>query len=128
MEHLFVSNIGGENVGVARVVEDRPGEARIVLFRVASEWCHTSVPKRLLRDIHEFCQERDCRTLSLEPGATPPWMSLVLERCGFRVLRRKESSGRKALEFRVETAEQPSATPSKSRKNLRPAKVLTTAG
>ena len=101
MKCLFVSNIGNDIVGAAEIVQDRPQTFRLVGFRVSSEWCHTSVPSRLLRDVHDFCWRQGGLILAMESGVAPPWVLCVLNHCGFRYARTTESSGRKVMEFTV---------------------------
>jgi hypothetical protein len=100
-ESLFVSKIGGDIVGMARLVEDRPEAARILVFHVDSQWCHTAVPGRLLSSIHDYCWSHGRLSLVLEPSAAPLWVLHMLSRCGFRFLRAGKSSGRGVLEFQV---------------------------
>ena len=83
---LFVNQIGDRIVGVVRLIKSGPGTARIVVFRVDPEWCHTSVVTGLLESIQSHCRQHGCLRVLVDFSVAPPWMSNVLRGHGFRML------------------------------------------
>ncbi len=82
---LWVSQIGDSIVGIVRLIEERPGVARIVTFRIDPDWYHTPVVANLVRTVEEYCRQHGCCKVLVGFGVAPPWMPSVLRRHGFRV-------------------------------------------
>ena len=82
-------------VGLARLVEDGPQNARLVLFRIDPEWYHTKVPENLIRTIQNFCSKNGYLNVVLTSHVVPTWMLSLLNHAGFRLL--KKSKGEMVL-------------------------------
>jgi hypothetical protein len=78
MDCLLVTRIEDQVVGLARLVRDRSRTARLISLRVAPEWCHTAVPRRLIQSIREYCRSHGGLTLEWEASVAPPWMLRLL--------------------------------------------------
>lgn len=80
IDHVVTVRAGDETVGAARVVQYRPEIARITMLRVSPEWWHTSVLKRLIRDVQDLCRSRGVQMVEIAAGAAPAWMLRRLRR------------------------------------------------
>jgi len=85
--YVWISEIGGRVVGLARLVEAGSRVARIISLRVDPQWCHTTVPAHLIRSIQHLCRQRGYGEVVLASGTLPRWMLRLLQRQGFRLLR-----------------------------------------
>ncbi len=63
---LWVIKIGDRVVGMARLVQDGPHSAEIVLFRIDPEWSHTKVPLNLIRSIESYCQNHGRLSVAMQ--------------------------------------------------------------
>jgi len=101
--YAWISQIGGRVVGLARLVEAESQVARIVSFRVAPEWSHTTVPTHLIRSIHRHCRERGYGRVVLAPDVLPRWMLRLVERQGFWLVRSERTEAGRAYWLSLQT-------------------------
>lgn len=81
---LWVSKIGGRIVGMARLIQNGPHSARIVLFRIDPEWSHTHVPLNLIRSIQSFCENHGRLNVIMQPHTVPFWLLTLMNQNGFQ--------------------------------------------
>jgi hypothetical protein len=81
---LWVNKIGNRVVGMARLVQDGPHSARIVLFRIDPEWSHTKIPVNLIYSIQSFCQNHGGLKVSMQPHTVPTWLLTLMIQHGFQ--------------------------------------------
>jgi hypothetical protein len=79
---LWVNKVGDRIVGMARLVQDGPHSARIVVFHIDPEWFHTKVALHLIDSIQAFCQEHGGINLVMPQHAIPPWMQTMMNSHG----------------------------------------------
>ena len=84
---LWVIKIGERVVGMARLVQNGPHSAEIVLFRIDPEWSHTKVPLNLIRSIESFCQKHGRLNIIMQPHTAPPWIATLMNQHGFQMLK-----------------------------------------
>ncbi len=87
---LWVNKIGDRVVGMARLVQDGPHSAVIVLFRIDPEWSHTKVPLNLIRSIESFCQKHGPLHVIMQPHTVPPWILPLMNQHGFQFSKEKQ--------------------------------------
>jgi hypothetical protein len=81
---VWVNKIGDQVVGIARLVQNGPHSAEIVLFRVAPDWSHTKVALNLIRSIESFCQQHGQLDVVMRNKGSPPWILALMNQHGFR--------------------------------------------
>jgi hypothetical protein len=86
LNYLWINQIGDRIVGMARLVQNKPNEARLVLFHVDPEWHHTKIPEKLFYSILSFCRSHGCLFVILPPNVLPPWMLSLLDHLGYHVI------------------------------------------
>lgn len=84
---LWAIKIGDRVVGMARLVQDGPHSAEIVLFRVDPEWSYTKVPLNLIRSIENFCQKHGRLNVIMQSHTAPPWILTLMSQHGFQMLK-----------------------------------------
>jgi hypothetical protein len=84
MNCLWINKVGDRIVGLARLVQDGPHKARLVLFHIDPEWYHTKVPENMIRSIESFCRDHSDVKIILSPHVVPPWLVKLLKQHGFR--------------------------------------------
>jgi hypothetical protein len=84
LNSLWVNKIGNRVVGMARLVQDGPHSAQIVLFRIDPEWSHTKVPVNLIYSIQSFCQKHGRLKVSMQPHTAPTWLLTLMSQHGFQ--------------------------------------------
>jgi hypothetical protein len=90
---LWVIKIGDRVVGMARLVQDGPHSAKIVLFRIDPEWSHTKVPLNLIRSIESYCLNHGRLSVVMQAHAAPPWILTLMNQHG--ILLKETKQGRK---------------------------------
>jgi hypothetical protein len=90
---LWAVKIGERVVGMARLVQDGPQSAEIVLFRIDPEWSHTKVPLNLIRSIESFCQEHGRLSVFMQPHTVPTWILTLMNQHG--ILLKETKQGQK---------------------------------
>ena len=86
---LWIIKIGNRVVGMARLIQDGPRSAQIVLFRIDPEWSHTKVPVNLIYSIQSFCQNHGGLKVSMQPHSAPPWLLTLMNHHGFEFSKAK---------------------------------------
>lgn len=99
---LWVCRISDRVVGMIGLRNAGPGMAQLRLFQVDPEWCHTSVPKKLIQCVHGQCRRAGLARMVMDARVAPPWFLQSLCRHGFWFEGCRTDLGRRVLEFRVE--------------------------
>jgi hypothetical protein len=90
---LWVIKIGDRVAGMARLVQDGPHSAEIVLFRIDPEWSHTKVPLNLIRSIQSFCLNHGRLNVIMQSHTAPPWILNLMNQHG--ILLKETKQGQK---------------------------------
>ena len=90
---LWVNKIGNRVVGMARLVQDGPHSAEIVLFRIDPEWSHTKVPLNLIRSIESYCLSHGRLSVVMQPHTVPTWILTLMNQHG--ILLKETKQGQK---------------------------------
>jgi hypothetical protein len=81
---IWINKVGNRVVGLARLVQDAPQSACIVLFRIDPEWRHTKITSDMINSIQQFCQEHGTLNVRILPHVAPPWMFAIMKQHGIR--------------------------------------------
>jgi hypothetical protein len=87
---LWAVKIGERVAGMARLVQNGPHSAEIVLFRIDPEWSHTKVPLNLIRSIESFCQEHGRLSVFMQPHTVPTWILTLMKQHGILLKETKQ--------------------------------------
>jgi len=87
---LWVIKIGDRVAGMARLVQDGPHSAEIVLFRIDPEWSHTKVPLNLIHSIESFCVSHGQPSVVIQPHIVPPWILTLMNQHGIFLKQTKQ--------------------------------------
>ncbi len=87
---LWGIKIGDRVVGMARLVQDGPQSAEIVLFRIDPEWAHTKVPINLIHSLESFCVSHGQPSLVIQPHIVPPWILTLMNQRGIFLKQTKQ--------------------------------------
>jgi hypothetical protein len=79
---LWVNKVGDRIVGMARLVQEGPHSARIVVFRIDPEWYNTNVALNLIDSIQSYCKEHGGVNLIMPQHAIPLWMQSLMNSHG----------------------------------------------
>jgi N-acetylglutamate synthase-like GNAT family acetyltransferase len=107
LDCLWISVSDDQAIGVLGVFQAAQHVAAITCFRVDPQWQHTAVVTRLLRELHRFCEKRDCLKVRVEVRAMPGWMFYTMERCGFIFSHRRQSVKKERWEFYLDLYRRP---------------------
>jgi CheY-like chemotaxis protein len=99
MNCLWTSELSGEVVGVIGLAHTSPHSVKIDEFRIRPEWQHTSIPKRLLEQVRQYCSDSGRMKLQVETGTVPGWLVTQIGRSGFRMAREAAVNGITMHEF-----------------------------
>jgi CheY-like chemotaxis protein/N-acetylglutamate synthase-like GNAT family acetyltransferase len=99
---LWISQLGDRVVGAVGLIHIRRRAVQLTKFRIDPDWQHTSIPRNLVRRVHDYCRDHGRLKLVVETGAAPGWFHVLIQQSGFHLARQPALAGKAVMEFRLD--------------------------
>lgn len=82
----YTAQYNGETVGVALIIETKPGIMEVINLAVKEDYQNNGIGKQLLLYVIEEIKKGDTKTIEIGTGNPGVVQMLLYQKCGFRIV------------------------------------------